>query len=104
VTETFRVEITSAAERDIEDIWEYIAYDNPEDASFFISNLEEQIVTLESFPFSCPLVPENELLGTGYRHLLYGRYRIIFRVISSRVIIMRIVHQYRLLDPGLFQK
>ncbi len=104
MTETFKVEITSNAERDIEDIWEYIGYDNPEDASFFISNLEEQIVTLESFPFRCPLVPENELLGTGYRHLLYGRYRIIFRVISSRVIIMRIVHQSRLLDPGLFQK
>jgi plasmid stabilization system protein ParE len=66
VREIFRVEITTTAEQDIEEIWEYMAGDNPENALSFISNLEMQIVTLESYPFRCPIVPENEVLGTSF--------------------------------------
>ncbi len=94
----FRVEVTSAAEADISEIWEYIAHDDPGAASAFILRMEEQIGTLEGFPERCPLVPENELLGTSYRHLLYGNYRTIFKVAGSRVIIMRVLHGARLLD------
>lgn len=60
--------------------------------------MEEQIGALESVPTRCPLIPENELLGTVYRHLLYGNYRTIFKIAGSRVIIMRVVHGARLLD------
>jgi toxin ParE1/3/4 len=92
VTEIFRVEIIASAEQDIEEIWKYIACDNSQDTSLFIINLEELFLTLESFPFRCPAVPENELLGTNYRHLPNKNYRIIFRIIDIRVIIMRLLH------------
>lgn len=52
MTETYAIEITTVAEQDIEEIWEYIATNNPDDATLFILNLEELVVTLESFPFS----------------------------------------------------
>jgi len=46
-------------------------------------------------------VPENELLGATYRHLLYGNYRTIFKIVGSRVIILRVLHGARLLDTGI---
>ncbi len=69
----------------------------------FILRLEEQILTLERYPERCALVPENDLLGTAYRHLLYGNYRTIFRIIGARVIILRVTHGARLLDTGILE-
>ncbi|MCX6700048.1 MAG: type II toxin-antitoxin system RelE/ParE family toxin [Methanomicrobiales archaeon] len=94
----FQVEITAVAETDVEEIWEYIAQDTIDAANSLVLHLEEQIGRLEIFPLRCPIVPENELLGTNYRHLLYDNYRIIFKIIDSRVVILRVVHMARLLD------
>lgn len=98
----YNVEITPAAERDVEEIWIYIAGDSPENATAFILQLEEQIGTLEKLPERCPLIPENEQLGTAYRHLLYGAYRTIFRIAGKTVYILRIIHGTRLLDSSCF--
>lgn len=98
----YSVEITPAAEQDVEEIWTYIADDSPENATAFILQLEEQIEALEQFPARCPLIPENEILGTGYRHLIYGAYRTIIRITGKTVFILRIIHGARLLDPSLF--
>jgi toxin ParE1/3/4 len=95
--------MTASAEADIAEIWDYIAQDNPDAATTFILHLEEQIGTLESFPEQCPLVPENVLLGTSYRHLLFGNYRTIFKILGYRVVIMRIVHGARLLDTEMLE-
>ena len=94
----YRVDITPAAEADIAEIWDYIAQDNPDTATSFIMRLEEQIGTLERFPERCPYIPENELLGTVYRHLLHGNYRTVFKIAGTRVIIMRVLHGARLLE------
>ena len=99
----YSVQVTPAAERDVEEIWTYIADDSPEDATAFILRQEEQIETLEQLPERCPLIPENELLGTGYRHIIYGAYRTIFRITGKTVFILRIIHGQRLLAPSLFQ-
>ncbi len=98
VTDRYTVEITSCAQNDIAQIWEFIAKDNPRAADSFIRYLEEQIKTLEMFPLRCPSVPENEILGTDYRQLIFGNYRIIVKILHFRVIIMRIFHQARVLD------
>ncbi len=99
----FRVDITETAEADVADIWEYIAQDKPNAATAFVLHLEEQISTLERFPERSPLVPENELFGTAYRHLLYGNYRTVFKIVGSRVIILRVLHGARLLDMELVE-
>jgi len=69
----------------------------------FVRRLEEQIGTPERFPERCPLVPENEPLGTAYRHLLYGNDRTIFKIVGSRVITLRVLHGARLLDTGILE-
>ena len=85
------------------EIWEHIAQDKPEAAAAFVIRLEEQIGTLERFPERCPLIPENELLGAAYRHLVYGNYRTIFKIVGSRVIILRVLHGARLLDTEVLE-
>jgi plasmid stabilization system protein ParE len=98
----FTVEITPSAEADIAEIWDYIAQDNPDNAEAFALALEKQIASLEKFPERCSRIPENEILGTSYRHLIHGSYRTIFRIAGSRLIILRIIHSARLLDTSLF--
>ena len=103
MTKRFRVEITATAESDIAEIWGYISQDKPESATAFVLRLEEQISKLENFPERCPLIPENELLGSSYRHLVDGNYRTVFKITGVRVIILRVLHGSRLLDIGLLE-
>jgi plasmid stabilization system protein ParE len=67
-----------------------------------VRELEKQVDTLERFPERCPLISENALPGTTYRHLLRGDYRTIFRVSGPTVLVLRIVHGTRLLDRSMF--
>jgi len=98
----FIVEITPSAEADIAENWDYIAQDSPTNAEALVLALEEQIGSLEKLPERCSRIPENEILGTSYRHLIHGSYRTIFRIAGSRVIILRVIHSTRLLDTSLF--
>jgi plasmid stabilization system protein ParE len=98
----YQVKITRTAEEDLKEIWDYIAKDSPHEAERFIARIEHQVTTLEQYPERCPSVPENEVLGTGYRHILYGDYRTIFRISEKTVYILRIIHGSRLLDDSAF--
>ena len=98
----YRVDITPSAEADVEEIWTYIAHDSEIRAAGFIRQLERQIAALERYPARCPLIAENELLGTHYRHLLFQDYRTIFKLSGNVVYVLRIVHGSRLLDDSLF--
>lgn len=100
----YLVEIARTAEDDVEDIWSFIAQGNRDAADRFVHELERQLITLGRFPERWPVAPENELLGTRYRHLIYGDYRTIFRVSGRRVLVLRIVHGARLLDSSMLDR
>ena len=100
----YAVEIAQAAERDLQEIWAFIALDDPAAAERFIARLERMIGTLEAFPERCPSIPENKWLGTWYQHLRLGRYRIIFRIAGHTVLVLRVVHGARQLDSSWFDE
>lgn len=97
MTIKYQIEITFSAEKDTKQIWHYIAKDNQEAAKRFIEELAKQFKTLESFPLRCALIPENEILKSDYRHLIYKQYRTVFRIDNKIVYILRIIHGAKLL-------
>jgi plasmid stabilization system protein ParE len=99
----FAVSFSKKAEEDLEEIWSFIAVDNPDNATKFVLNLEKQVETLSRFPERCPLIPENAVLRGKYRHLIYGDYRSIFRVKGKTVYIIRIVNSARLLESAIVE-
>lgn len=100
----YQVRITKTAEDDFEEIWTYIAEDSVVGANGFVLQFEGHIKTLELFPERCPLIPENEILGTKYRHLIHGNYRAIVHISGRTVYILRIIHGSRLLDSSMFEE
>ena len=100
----FAVSFTRKAEQDIEEIWGFIADDSPDEATRFIRHLEKQVGTLERFPERCRLIPENEQLRTRYRQLIYGQYRMIFRISGRSVHLIRVIHAARLLESLIFEE
>jgi len=76
----------------------YIATANPQSAERWTARLFERVNRLRSFPESGRILRESP--RGPYRELLHGEYRIIYRVVRSRVLILTVRHGRRLLDPG----
>lgn len=85
----FDVFLTEDAERDIEDIWRYVARaDGIERADRLLDALEEACARLSELP-QRENVP-NELLELGiteYREAHHKPYRIIYRIFGNRVVV-----------------
>lgn len=99
----YAISLSRRAEQDIEELWGFIAEDSTDQATKFIRRLEAQIASLERFPERCPLIAENELMLTRYRHIVFGKYRTIFRISRHTVYIARVIHGARLLDTSVFE-
>jgi plasmid stabilization system protein ParE len=101
--ERFLVKIAQHAEIDLDEIWSHIAADSVNNANRFILKLERRMKTLAWSPRRCSLIPENEILGTRYRHLIVGKYRAVFRISDDTVYILRVIHGARLLDTSIIE-
>ena len=95
---TYQVNLSQQAQADLEQIFYYIANDNINNTANFILQLEKKIYSLENFPDRHPLIPENEFFDTNYRHLIFKKYRIVYRITEKSVYILRIFHGAKLLN------
>jgi toxin ParE1/3/4 len=98
VKKKYQVNLSQQSQNDLEQIFYYIADDSIVNASNFIFQLEKKVYSLESFPDRHPLIPENEFFGTDYRHLIFKKYRIVYRIAERSVFILRIFHGAKLLN------
>lgn len=98
MTKKYEVYLTQHAQVDLEHIYDYIASDSINNAIKFITQIENKVYSLENFPNRNPLIPENEYFGTDYRHLIYKKYRIIYRIVKESVFILRIIHGTKILE------
>jgi addiction module RelE/StbE family toxin len=96
VTKKYQVNLTQQAQNDLEQIFYYIAADSINNAANFVLQLEKKVASLEIFPDRHPLIPENEFFGTDYRHLIYKKYRIVYRIVKKSVFVLRIFHGAKL--------
>ena len=94
----YKVYITSNAQRDLGQIFSYIAADSVNNAKEFILELEEKIFSLDTLPERFAYIPENTYFGTDYRHINHKKYRIVYKIDCKSVYIMRVFHGSKLLN------
>jgi addiction module RelE/StbE family toxin len=82
-----------SALNDIDAIAEYIARDSIDRAALFVTRLFEITDRLQEFPLSGRVIPE--IGEQSCREIIYGSYRIMYRIDDNDVWITGIVHGAR---------
>lgn len=93
----YKVRINSKAVRELDNIYEYIAFNiqAPENARDQVNRLKKEILKLSTFPESHQVRDEGRYAGKGYRQLLVDNYLAIFKVDDMEKIVTVITVQYQ---------
>ena len=72
----YSIKITPKAEEDLEQIYSYISKElfAKQSAENLLDKIEENIMRLREFPFSCNYVDDEFLRSKGYRKLIIDNY------------------------------
>ncbi len=82
-----------SALEDIESIAKYIERDSVDQAALFVTRIIEMTDRLEKFPQSGRVIPEMN--DEDRREIIYGAYRIMYRIIEKEVWITGVIHGSR---------
>jgi toxin ParE1/3/4 len=96
-----RVERSRASVSDYEEIWRYIARDNPAAADRLITALERQLSVLAAMP-GCGR--EEPKLGAALRSFPVGSYLIFYRPAANGIALVRVLHGARDINPEYFDE
>ena len=88
----YKVEFTYQAESEANDAYRWIAKDAPGNAFNWLEGLIQASETLGSMPERCAVAPESEDVGQEIRHLIYGKYRVLFSIEDQTVFVLHIRH------------
>jgi len=91
----FTLKFTPKAYEDIEEIYNYISGKLFAEvaANNLLEKIEERVMRLEEFPFSCNYVSDEGLKSKGYRKLIVDNYLVFYIVDekNEKVVIVRIL-------------
>ena len=90
-----RVVFSLAFSKDLNEISDYIALDNPHRAVSFTEEIRQRCLTLRGMPESGTARPE---FGLNMRSIPFGRYIIFYAIYSDRIRVVRVVHGARNLN------
>ncbi len=79
----------------VTEIAEYITRDNPHGTEKWVASIFDRVKQLESFPKSGRVVPEVN--RANIREILFGNYRIIYKVETDQIIILTVYHGKQIL-------
>ena len=83
---------------DLISIFDWIASDNPDNASAFTEKLDQRIGSLKTHPFLGRIPREDDLKNSGYRILVIESYLVFYVVRAKTIEIHRVVQGSRNLD------
>ena len=87
-----RIQRTPRADQDLEELWFFIAQDDPAAADRWIDTLEEKIRLLADNPLMGPARPD---IARELRYHPVGSHLLLYRVIQGGIEIVRVVHGAR---------
>jgi toxin ParE1/3/4 len=85
-----KIEWTRSAIRDVRTLRNYIAQDSEAYADRFAQRILDAVERLAAYPRMGRRVPEAD--EETIREVLFQKYRILYRVEASRVLILMVVH------------
>lgn len=85
----FTIRITSAAERDLQEIYDWIAeHDSPGKADYVLDRLNETAESVATLPHRGTRVkelpPETDV---EYRQIFFKPYRVVYEIMNNEVVI-----------------
>ncbi|MEQ8465706.1 type II toxin-antitoxin system RelE/ParE family toxin [Coleofasciculus sp. E1-EBD-02] len=87
-----RLKLSDQAAQDIEDIWNYIAQENPQAADNILDKLRERFFLLTKFPELGRVRPD---LAPSVRGFPVGNYIIFYRSLEQGIEIVRVLRGSR---------
>jgi toxin ParE1/3/4 len=104
-TRRFQVLWTDAARRDLEQIVEYVAGDDPKAALDIAERLQRRCLRLERLPARGRVVPELKAIDVYmYRELIERPWRVVYRFEQNRVYVMAVLDARRNLVSLLLER
>ena len=95
----YRVVLTNRFAKNLQAMGDYIAADNPRRALSWLEEVEAKVLKLDHFPEAHPHARENDNHAVELRQLLFGKgrykYRVIFTIRDSEVVVLDIRHASR---------
>lgn len=79
----------------VSEIAEYIARDNPEAAKSWVDNIFTKVTNLKTHPETGRIMPE--INNRAIRELIYGNYRVVYRIEEKRVSVLTVRHGKQIL-------
>ena len=102
---TYRILWAEAAEKDLTEIIDYIAIDNPADASRILQEIKQQAASLYTFPERGRIVPELHENGIHfYRELVIPPWRMIYRISDTEVYVLCVFDSRRNVEDILINR
>ena len=99
------VKMTLGAEKDLNEIIEYIAENNPRTALTIMEKIQKKIDSLDHFPYRGSFVPELLVKNIkDFRQISEHPWKIYYKIVENKVYIMAIVDSRRNLKDILMNK
>lgn len=92
---SFKILFTETAFKDLEEIFDFIALDNLDEAEKFLEKLKETTGKLADFPQAGKDAKEKFPQLKNLRYIVYKNYLIYYTVQADSVIIERFIHGAR---------
>jgi len=90
---TYQINIRPTAESDILERYEQIYSESPENAQAWYKDLITAIKSLQHLAQRCPIADEDAEFNLGIRHLIVGRYRVLYFLQGTTVEVLHIRHE-----------
>lgn len=87
-----------SALKDIESIVRFIERDSIDQSSLFVTRIIEMTDRLDDFPQSGRVIPE--INDEHCREIIYGAYRVMYRITRDEIWITGVIHGARDWHPG----
>lgn len=89
------VRVLRRAERDLQQIYDFVAREAPGRAGHFIDGLFDAIESLAAIADRGPKPRDPTLRNQGYRFLVHSDYLVFYKVLPRQVRIYRVLHGHR---------